>query len=360
MSGSCRVGLSSINKINMKLFHIFCIMVFFNQLYSQGDFNSFSEALKTPEKVKKLKIVFSNDEAVMIDSRVKLLVNLEELEIVNYKKPKVYLPNELKSLRNLRTLGILGFELVEIPEVIYELDQLENLTLSFFKAESYSPEIRNLKNLKYLRIRSNMLETIPVEVYSLRELEELYIGGDSIKYLPAGISNLDKLKQLRIHTSSIKSLPNELNKLINLEVFDLYCKNNISIPLSEKNESLVDFRWGQCKIIPLNICQLKSLKRLSFDAGEILEIPSCIRNLSSLIELTINYHPIKNIPKELLELKNLKMIDFSSTQISELDEAFFTLPNIGMIDLNYCEKISASTMKRYIDKYDQKLYYDED
>ncbi|XP_069695876.1 leucine-rich repeat-containing protein 58 isoform X2 [Periplaneta americana] len=66
-----------------------------------------------------------------------------------------------------------GNRLVEVPDSVGKLQQLQALNLSDNMLESLPAAIANLKNLKSLLLHKNMLRTLPTEIIALKCLAEL-------------------------------------------------------------------------------------------------------------------------------------------------------------------------------------------
>ena len=344
--------------IIMKLILYITFTIFSFNVMAQTEYENYSEALNHFEKVKKLRLVYSNQGTEKLDSRITKLQSLESIEIVNYKGSILTLPKELNKLPNLTSISISAEEIKTIPENIFEIKSLKNLSLYFYNLDHLPDnEFKKLSNLEKLTIRGDGLKTIPIDIYNLSKLKDFTISGDKLVNLPDGINYLVNLNKLTIHALNLETLPRGLNELHNLNSIDIFCKNDLEINLDYKKQKIEKFRWGKCKKFPLAICSFKTIERLTFDSGFIEKIPNEISNLINITELEITGHPITVLPNTILNLKKLEFLHLSSTKLNSFNESIFNLPNIFKVNLEYCNELPKTDLEVWKEKYGNKLYY---
>ena len=326
-----------------------------NALIAQEAAMNFEEALNAPTQVKNLELNFYDGDLMLPDKRIAQMANLESIKIRNYGKENLELPKEIVELPMLKKIGIQGDKLNQIPLIIFDIENLEELTLGCWKVESIPKEISNLTKLKYLYLRSDIATALPESIYKLKDLERLSINGEMIEEVPTGISNLSKLKNLIIHVRHLKKLPQDLEKLSVLEEFSFYCINDLSDQIKFDPSKMRRFRWGQCQSFPSSICELINLEILILDVGKINEIPNCISNLKKLKELGLSFQPITSLPDEILDLNQLRELGLYSTEINDIDMRIFELPELRRVDLSYCNGLSDDLKKQLKAKFDSKV-----
>jgi len=324
-------------------------------LSGQTEFVSLDEALEMPDHVEKLILNFSNIETKLPDYRIKKLINLEELRIVNFKDSEIDLPRELLYLENLKRLSIYGEDLHVIPDIIFDMYGLDELILSLMKLDSIPEGFSRLKKLKSLGFTSNNLSTISDEIYSLENLESLNIGGNKLKILPDGISNLHKLKYLTIQARTLTDLPNDLKSLKNLEYIHLSIDGDIKLSLHEKLDNLKEFSWHGCKSFPTFICNYTNLEKVQFWKGSMKMIPKCISNLKKLRNLTVSSHPISELPEDLKLLENIILLDFRNTDIEDIDPGILELPKLSNVLIEDCSNFDNLLYLKLRSKYGDKI-----
>lgn len=100
-----------------------------------------------------------------------------------------------------------------LPEEIFQLTQLQELTISGLKLKKINNNLSLLKNLKYLNISRNKLTSLPETIGKLTELCTLIINRNKIEELPSSISNLKKLTLIDAWENPLYILPPSIIEL---------------------------------------------------------------------------------------------------------------------------------------------------
>ncbi len=109
-----------------------------------------------------------------------------------YDQKLIDIPNELWTLKNLEVLNLVNNGLIKLPEEIGSLNSLKELYIGGNKIKTIPKSIENLKNLVYLYLLEDDLIEIPEEIGNLINLEELSIGSKKLDTLPDPIIKLKK------------------------------------------------------------------------------------------------------------------------------------------------------------------------
>lgn len=83
-------------------------------------------------------------------------------------------------------LSYLPLYFQKIPEVIFQMENLETLWLRYNKITFISPEIGRMKKLKMVDLRENKITALPVEIGQLESLSILLLSSNHLKSLPEG------------------------------------------------------------------------------------------------------------------------------------------------------------------------------
>lgn len=220
--------------------------------------------------------------------------NLTSLEFLNLGSNSFTgMEVDLGGLSNLTSLSLSGIPLGPIPAWVFELTNLNYLTLTNCSLEDeLSSDVGELVNLKGLSLETNSLT-----------------GS-----IPASIANLTSLSSLSLHNNMFSgSLPSSLGDLSQLVV--IYAQNNKltgSIPASLGNLSNLQSLWlngneltGE---IPTELGNLTNLQSL-FLSDNLLEgnVPSSVGNIINLHTLGLDKNSLSGVlPTSLSSLSNLE------------------------------------------------------
>jgi Leucine-rich repeat (LRR) protein len=193
-----------------------------------------------------IRLNLSYNQIYELDPKIFELASLEELSL--YNNHLETFPQDLFKLVNLRKLDFSGNRFHEIPSDFSKLKNLESLDFSEMGVNdsTFSSSMKNLKSLKTLRMgaiyvnagpgQGNELTYIPEWIFSLDSLEELSLDYGYISVVSENISKLKNLKSLNLEGNSLTELPKSLTKLSNLS--SLYLgDNNFSEEEEEKIKS---------------------------------------------------------------------------------------------------------------------------
>jgi len=129
------------------------------------------------------------------------------------------LPAELAEAKPwLRSLSLASNPFTKIPEVVWELTNLESLDILGTELVDIPPEIAKLTKLRSLDI-GNMkkMKEVPASVCKLDKLEKLRVGNGSIRKIPDAIVGMTGLRELELQSTSISKLPAGMVKMPNLK-----------------------------------------------------------------------------------------------------------------------------------------------
>lgn len=106
----------------------------------------------------------------------------------------------------VKTLYLRNLELKEIPTVIFEFSNLEELDLSLNLISKVPNEIEHLSNLKTLHLSYNMIDSISSKISELKHLEGLWLLDNELEKIPTGLCELDKLRVINLNLNKLKEL----------------------------------------------------------------------------------------------------------------------------------------------------------
>ncbi|KAK9057663.1 hypothetical protein SSX86_022499 [Deinandra increscens subsp. villosa] len=156
--------------------------------------------------------------------------------------------------------------------------------------ESFSATICGLQHLRNLTLEVDIGEALE-NLYQLESLEELTLSMKDIKHLPDSICMLKHLKYLQLKSCwLLEQLPKDLARLDCLE--ELHLTDCVSL-----------------RDIPNDICMLKCLQRLDLSYCILVtKLSEEFGRLKCLKELNIEGTGISHLPQSIHQLKGLRII----------------------------------------------------
>jgi Leucine-rich repeat (LRR) protein len=213
-------------------------------------FDSFEQALVTPEKATTLSIKKYDPAIKHLPSQLGTLINLVELDISCLENLED-LPVEIGNLKKLEKLIIDNGNScqmnISLPESIGNLSNLKVLRLygamdpreidtnkptAPSKVKSLPGTIGKLQNLEVLDLGRNVLKSIPSQIASLQKLKRLALDFNDIHELPPFVGNFKNLQELSVCSNGGIKLPKSLANLNGLKIF--MGNNSLKIKDQEK------------------------------------------------------------------------------------------------------------------------------
>lgn len=131
------------------------------------------------------------------------------------------IPDELFELEQLKYLDLKWNSLSVLPDQLSRLRDLAMLNLSGNRFKTFPEAVFSLKNLKTLVLSRNQLTQIPDSILRLQSLTRLYLSYNNLNEIPDSIAELENLSELYISCNKITRIPASIIRLKNLEKLDL-------------------------------------------------------------------------------------------------------------------------------------------
>jgi Leucine-rich repeat (LRR) protein len=145
-----------------------------------------------------------------------------------------------------------------LPEKIFLLTKLQELTVTKSKLQTINKNIVQLTNLQYLNLDHNHLVKLPDELTELIHLKKLIISRNMIYKLPETIGNMTVLYEIVAWGNELYSLPESITALSEtLQKLDL---RQISFRRNEIEK--IESQLPKTKILYTNLCDCHSQRNL--------------------------------------------------------------------------------------------------
>ena len=224
-------------------------------------------------------------------------------------------PDEVFELTELVELSLAGNNLTSLPERVGNLKSLEKLQLSGNRLVFLPNSLCELESLEGLWLHGNLLECLPMDIGSLLNLKQMAVAGNRLTSLPDSIGLLTSLEELVVAGNRLERLPKSIGTLSACRVLDLHGNKLTSVPETVALMDSLEELWLQgnstLKSLPAELGRCVSLKKLSAaDCG--LEgstaVPAALGGLEHLVDLSLYGNKITSIPIEVLQAGQLRKL----------------------------------------------------
>jgi Leucine-rich repeat (LRR) protein len=273
------------------------------------------------------------------------LTTLRQLTIKDFAIRRI--SEELGKLKNLTELHLLWLGIETLPGTIGQLTQLETLSLAGCRFDEIPEEIGELKNLLHLRLWNLALRSLPKSLGKLENLVFLYLAKiRGLTILPKEIGNLQKLTELELfNVEHLTALPSSIGQLTELKKLRLFGLPIYKIPEEIGNlHKLVSFSLEDIHLLeplPDSLYQLPALSKLKFEGVSILTLSEALGGLTSLTSLKIIGVDIRTLPTSIGKLLNLRELVIDSGEIVSLPEEIGNLQALESLRL---ENLQITTL----------------
>lgn len=189
-------------------------------------YGSFADALKRPDRVRRLWVHITSRRTRLPDLRQ--FANLEELWLRGNTSHVDVFPESALECPGLVLLGLQGSSVRLIPPGIRNLTKLEALHLSGNKLTKLPSDIVKLPQLRLLDVAINQIETLPRRLGDLGNLETLMAYNNRLKALPSSTFELSKLRRIELQNNQLRRPPVKLLEMKSLQYvqtdFEKVCK----------------------------------------------------------------------------------------------------------------------------------------
>ncbi|CAH3157480.1 unnamed protein product [Pocillopora meandrina] len=191
-----------------------------------------------------------------------------------------------------KTLNLLAWDLLELPEAVLELTELDILNLSV-----------------------NKLKTIPENVGKLNNITVLDVSGNQLSIFPASLTQLKKLEWLNISRNKLTTISDAIGEMVELE----------GLVLS----------YNQLTVLSPAIKQLKKLKWLNISHNKLTTISDAIGEMVELEVLVLSYNQLTVLSPAITQLKKLKWLHISHNKLTTISDAIGEMVALEGLDLSY-------------------------
>ncbi|EPR78189.1 Leucine rich repeat protein [Spraguea lophii 42_110] len=260
------------------------------------------------------------------------------------------LPESFAKHKNMKDLILFNNHFTQMPKIIYELENLERLSLSsnFIYGEIYIYE-NTLTKLKLINIRNNKITNFNVcgnshksleiihmmdnnitklnkNILFLPLLKDLQIYGNAIEKIDLNNSSYNEIKNIKMDIVDIRVVRNLLN-LKNIKTLEINCRNSpdekgfLDIFYIASEENLIEeINLSNCclKESLEGMYVFKNLKKISYDRNNIRKVHNVFYGMEALEYLSFEKNRIEYIDGNIFNLSKLKYLNLRDNKLEFL------------------------------------------
>jgi hypothetical protein len=238
------------------------------------------------------------------DQKFCLSLNLEE-EVSTVPPIALYVPH-------LTTLNVRAHDEPTIPDHLFELEDLQNLTLDVGLSE-LSSQISRLSALKAFNIEHNRIRILPIELLRIPTLERLVLGSFSIGFSQGKGGALSLLRDLNITAAALNAVPLATFQTLRLESLVLHMDSAHPPLTPDRIRHLRGLKTlvlhSDAQILPAGFFEITSLEKLRLKCRFLLPNFAGMQNLRKLTDLDLGMlEELEEVPPEIFELPRLDQL----------------------------------------------------
>ncbi|XP_035697785.1 malignant fibrous histiocytoma-amplified sequence 1 homolog [Branchiostoma floridae] len=269
------------------------------------------------------------------------LFDLNELQALKLDKNKnIQLSEKLTRLTNLKLLLLDDCNLKTVPAAVMKLPQLQTLSFSTNENITLPDEMSSLVNLTVLHLDNCKLDTLYPVVLKLLNLQKLNLSNNKKISLPDELYKLNNIIVLSLRQCELGTVPPAVLKLSQLEELDLSWNRGIHLP--KELSGLANIRvlklWGtDMATVPMVMCRLKQLEWLNLSSNPLQTLPAEVGQLTNVKHLDLSCCQLNTLPPEVGRLTKLEWLYLCYNPLQTLPTEVGQLNNVKQLNLSLCE-----------------------
>ncbi|CAM4586041.1 unnamed protein product [Leuciscus chuanchicus] len=195
-----------------------------------------------------------------------------------------------------------------------------------------------IRHLGYstLSLAMRGLEEMPEELWELQELQKLNISLNALSLVPSGLGNLENLVVLNLWGNELVELPPEIGRLGNLRV--LFAHRNRLNEVPEElgdcsNLEVLSLANNQISTLPNSLSNMRKLAKLNLSHNRIQLIPACVYSMKSLVFLHLANNRLENLADK--KLVNLKILIVEQNLLHTLPRTLCRLTGLELLNVDF-------------------------
>jgi RocCOR-like putative regulator of kinase activity/DAPkinase-like Roc (Ras of Complex) protein/Leucine Rich Repeat (LRR) protein len=188
-------------------------------------------------------------------------------------------------------------KLIELPESLGQLTQLQQLNLYDNQLRSVPEWLSQLTQLQRLDLSSNQVRVLPESLGQLTQVQSLDLSFNQLTGLPESLGQLKQLQSLELFHNELTVLPESLSQLTQLEFLSLGANELTRLPDTLgalRSLRILTLTGNRISEIPRSFSKLHNLESMWLDSNELRDLPASLAKLRRLRDLRLGNNPLNS------------------------------------------------------------------
>jgi len=276
------------------------------------------------EKFKTLETALANKNAALElelnyreakNSEISNIVKLEKLEkltLSNYPDD-YFFPKKIYEISQLNSLTLINCRFSRIPDGLINAKKLKELKLINCKFGKISEELLNSSTIEILHLENTDLQNLLNADFANSKITALVFVGKDLSLFNQIIGKFKKLKSIVLKENNISTIPDALFEQSKLESL-----------------CIIDNKF---EILPENLSEFKKLKSIDFSFNSLNQIETDFKLMPKLEKLKLNNNKFTAFHERILDINNLNFISLCNNRFYDLPEALFQMKQLKRVEM---------------------------
>jgi Leucine-rich repeat (LRR) protein len=249
-------------------------------------------------------------------------------------------------------VSIANNQLRSLPDQISSYASCTHLDLSGNMLQSLPASISSIKFLKILLLDDNMLSTLPLTLGQLEQLRVLSLGHNVLKAsaFPDQLASCSSLSRLILDSNPLQSLPTCVASVpLKFLSVDSCSLSTLPFDSSNKLSNMTELSLSNNQLSALpDLSGWTAMLKFKVSNNCLAAIPTSIRFLTSLRELSLSGNAITDAPVELGLLSNLTYLHLGDSFAGEIPQEILRHGGVVSV-LAYLNKLKEARLTQEFD-----------
>lgn len=240
---------------------------------------------------------------------------MEDLVYLSFANNQLQkMPQEISRLVNLQRLVLKQNRLTEIPVELGTLP-LQMLSLDDNQLKELPEDFAYPPNVQTISLSNNLLESIPKAVLDQKNASSLHLGTNRITEVPESIAGFERASLLDLSNNRLTSFPSAVMAMPNLQKLNLSSNAIEQFSGSTGSLRILELAGNHLEELDVKGLQMERLNSLQLANNHIVSITGDWSGLPALTLLNLDFNKLSEIPESLYSLPQRTILSLKNNPI---------------------------------------------